>query len=149
MFSIMRCTCPGQYFGWKFYLEKMVSYFVSDLEWQNFGLLDQFSLACFHWRSFYVSKNLERRQQNKEKLRFYTFFGVFERKVYALWPKSLRQCFQNCVIPSQGKVLEENVFKKFYFHAFTRSLSGKVSYFEWKLFACFSKLHPTFIEAFK
>ena len=107
------------------------------------------SLACFYWRSFYVSKKLERRQQNRKKLRFYSFFGVFERKIYALWPKSLRQCFQNCVLPSQRKALEENVFKKIFFHAFTRSFSGKVSYFEWKLFACFSKLHPTFIEAFQ
>ena len=42
VFSIMHCTCPGQYFGWKFYLEKKVFYFVSDLEWEKFRLLAQF-----------------------------------------------------------------------------------------------------------
>ena len=47
VFSIMPCTCPGQYFGWNFYREKMVFYIFSDLEWQSFRLLAQFSLACF------------------------------------------------------------------------------------------------------
>ena len=47
-----------------------------------------------------------------ENLRFSTFFGVFGRKIYALCPKSLRQCFQTCVLRSQKKALEEIVFKK-------------------------------------
>ena len=70
----------------------------------KFQTFRSISLACFYWRSFYVSKKLERRQQKREKLRFYTFFGVFERKIFALWPKSLRQCFQNCVLLPREKL---------------------------------------------
>ena len=82
------------------------------------------------------------------KLGLCTFFGVYERKIFAHRTKSLTQCFQNCVLRSRRKASEEIVFENIWLHTFFRSLSGNISYFEGKLLAVSSKPHPTFIQDF-
>ena len=94
------------------------------------------------------SKKYNESKKKWGKLRVYTFFGVYQRKIFALRTKSLTQCFKNCVLRTRRKVSEEIVFHIIWLHTSIRPSSGKISYFEWKHLAYFSKQHPTFIEAF-
>ena len=118
VFSIMPCTCPGQYFGWKFYLEKNgFLYFL----WPWVTKFQTFSSIFFSMLLMMVILRVQKRKKKETKMRKTTvlyFLRIF-------WAENL------CTL---AKIVEA-VFSKLCFTFPEKSFRGKC--FQKILLSCF------------